>query len=67
MKRYGEKYVLTQDQLDVIAKYMNDEIREKIHFRFAPCEPDFFLREYVKRDPEFEKLLYDEFRIEMEV
>ena len=67
MKRYGEEYVLTQDQLDVIAKYMNDEIREEMHFRFAPCEPDFFLREYVKRDPEFEKLLYDEFGIEMEV
>ena len=67
MKRYGEEYVLTQDQLDVIAKYMNDEIREDLHFRFAPCEPDSFLREYVKRDPEFEKLLYDEFRIEMEV
>ena len=67
MKRYGEEYVLTQDQLDVIAKYMNDEIREEIHFMFAPCEPDFFLREYVKRDYEFEKLLYDEFGIEMEV
>ena len=31
MRRYGEDYTLTQEDLDVIANYMNDEIRESIH------------------------------------
>lgn len=66
MLRYGRKFKLTQELMNVIASYMNDEIREDLHFRLTPCEPDLFLREYVKRDPEFEKLLYNEFGIEME-
>ena len=64
---YGRKFNVTQELMGTIATYMNDDIREDLHFRLAPCEPDLFLREYVKRDPEFEKLLYDEFGIEMEV
>ena len=67
MLRYGWKFNITQELMDIIPTYMNDDIREDLHFRLAPCEPDLFLREYVKRDPEFEKLLYDEFGIEMEV
>lgn len=67
MLRYGRKFNITQELMDTIATYMNDDIREDLHFRLAPCESDLFLREYVKRDPEFEKLLYDEFGIEMEV
>ena len=67
MLRYGRKFNITQELMDIIATYMNDDIREDLHFRLAPCEPDLFLSEYVKRDPEFEKLLYDEFGIEMEV
>ena len=67
MLRYGRKFNITQELMDIIATYMNDDIREDLHFRLAPCEPDLFLRESVKRDPEFEKLLYDEFGIEMEV
>lgn len=67
MLRYGRKFNITQELMDIIATYMNDDIREDLHFRLALCEPDLFLREYVKRDPEFEKLLYDEFGIEMEV
>lgn len=64
--RYKEKIKLSQNLLDVIATYMKDDIREEIHFRFASCEPEFFLREYIKRDSEFEELLYKEFGIEME-
>ena len=67
MKLHGESFILKQDLMDTIASYMDDDIREDLHFRIAPCSPDLFLREYVKRDPEFEKLLYDEFGIEMEV
>lgn len=67
MLRYGRKFNITQELMDTVATYMDDDIREDIHAEFAPCEPDLFLREYVERDPEFEKLLYDEFGIEMEV
>ena len=65
MLRFGEKYKATQNDMDNIANYMNDEIREEVHFKFTSCEPELFLREYVKRDPGFVKLLHDEFGIEM--
>ena len=67
MLRYGRKFNITQELMDTIAAYMNDDIREDLHFKLAPCKPDLSLREYVKRDPNFEKFLYDEFGIEMEV
>lgn len=66
MKRYGESFILKQDLMDTIASYMDDDIREDLHFRIAPCSPDLFLREYTKRDPGFVDLLKSEFSIEME-
>ena len=62
MLRYGRKFNITQELMGTIATYMNDDIREDLHFKLAPCKPDLFLR-----DPNFEKFLYDEFGIEMEV
>lgn len=67
MKRYGESFILKQDLMDTIASYMDDDIREDLHFRIAPCSPDLFLREYIKRDPDFVDLLKSEFSIEMEL
>lgn len=58
--------VLSEQVLNDIAIYMNDNIREELHFRLAPCEPDLFLREYVKRNPAFAELLKTEFGIEVE-
>ena len=63
MRRYGKDFILTQEVLGVIATYMDDGIRESLHYELAPCEPEFFLGEYLKRDPEFEELLYSEFGI----
>lgn len=63
MLRYGKDFILTQEVLDVIAIYMDDDIRENLHCEIAPCEPEFFLKEYLKRDPGFKKLLHDEFGI----
>lgn len=65
MTRYGEEYTLAQEDLDVIATYMNDEIRENLHFDMAPCSPEDFLKAYVERVPEFEELLKSEFSIEL--
>ena len=50
MTRYGEKETLTQELLDNIATYMNDDIRGDLAFELAPCTPEMFLREYVKQD-----------------
>ena len=58
-------FELSQDELDVIATYMDDDIRESGAFDFAPCTPNQFLREYVSRDIHFEELLKSEFGIEM--
>ena len=47
MTRYGEEYKLNTEEMENIATYMNDEIREDLHFEMAPCEPEEFLRAYV--------------------
>ena len=66
MKRYGKNYILTQDLLNEIATYMNDEVRENLHLEIASCTPELFLKEYIKRDAGFKNLLVSEFGIEME-
>ena len=66
MLRYGEKFNLDKNLLDALVTYMNDDIREDVHFDLAPCSEEEFLDAYVKRDTEFEKLLHEEFGIEME-
>ena len=52
---------ITQDDMDNIATYMDDEIRERLHSELAPCEPEEFLAAYLEKDPEFEELLGREF------
>lgn len=65
MKRFSEDFELTQELLDDIAVYMNDEIREKLHFSIAPCKPEDFLKAYISEDPAFEDILKAEFSIEL--
>lgn len=65
MKKYGENFELTQELMDTIASYMDDEKREQVHFELAPCDPEEFLKRYLELDPDFEGLLNDEFRIEI--
>ena len=65
MTRYGQKVKLDQELLDVIATYMDDDIRENIAFELAPCSPDEFLMEYTKHDSKFVDLLKSEFSIEL--
>lgn len=66
MKRYGKDYKLTKNLMSTIAVYMEDEIREKVHFELAPCEPEEFLRRYLELNPEFEGVLKTEFSIELD-
>lgn len=65
-RRYGEKTEISQNLMDTIAVYMNDDIREVVHFDLAPCSTEEFLAEYIRRDPSFEELLQTEFSVEME-
>lgn len=54
--------MMTQEMMNNITTYMDDEIREQLHNELAPCEPDEFLKEYVKHDPEMSDLLANEFK-----
>lgn len=62
MKRLNE---VTQRELDIIAEYMDDCVREYVEFHFSPCTPEKFLREYIKREPSFEDVLRNEFSVEV--
>ena len=55
---------ITQDLLDEIATYMNDDIRESMHGDYD--DPEEFLKAYVKKDPDFKEILETEFHIECE-
>lgn len=52
--------------METISTYMDDDIRESLHFDLAPCSNEKFLVEYCKSDPDFSSLLWSEFRIDME-
>ena len=45
---------ITNNTMEAIASYMNDEIREKVHFELAPCSNEAFIRHYCEYDTDFE-------------
>ena len=57
--------LITNDEMELLTSYMNDEIREEVHFKFAPCSNELFLREYLKRDSESLKGIMAEIGIEV--
>lgn len=59
MTIYGR--AITNEDMQNIAGYMIDEIREELHGKLAPCSNEKFLREYIKRDPEILEILRNEF------
>lgn len=56
---------VTYSDMDIIAEYMDDCLREDVEFHFSPCTPGEFLREYIKREPSFEDVLRNEFSVEV--
>lgn len=56
---------ISQKTMDAIAVFMDDEIREKVHYELAPCEPEEFLERYLELDPDFANVLKSEFSIDM--
>lgn len=65
MTRYGEEFIITDRLMEEIVSYMDDNIREKVHFEFAPCTHEEFLRRYIVLDPEYEDTLKSEFGLEV--
>jgi len=65
MKRYGEEFKLTEDFLNDIAVYMDNDKREQVHFEIAPCDPEEFLKRYLEIDSDFEGVLRSEFSIKL--
>lgn len=51
--------MISKEQMDIIATYMDDEIRERLHSEMAPCEPEDFLRAYIEEDPELKDILIE--------
>ena len=60
------EFDVTQELMNTISSYMDDEIREQVHGELAPCEPEEFLRGYLELDPEFLELLESFFGIGMD-
>ena len=54
---------ISNELMENISTYMDDNIREELHFKLAPCSNRTFLEEYCERDPEFTELLKKEFDI----
>lgn len=50
---------ITDAELGTLSTYMNDEIRESVHFDMTPCTANEFLEEYLNRDPLFMKIVKD--------
>ena len=56
---------IDQKLMDAIATYMDNETREKVHLKLAPCSPKEFLKRYLELDADFAELLNDEFGIDL--
>ena len=52
---------IDDSMMELLASYMNDDIRESLHRDLAPCTHDEFITAYIARDPEFETFLCSEF------
>lgn len=62
MTIYGRK--ITDDDMETIGSYMNDDIREELHAKIAGCTAEEFISAYLERDPDFITLLENEFRFD---
>jgi hypothetical protein len=50
---------------NAIVNLMDDEIREAVHNKFAPCSEEEFLKRYVELDSDFKQVLKSEFSMEL--
>ena len=52
---------ITDEQMKIIVMFMNDNIREEVYNKFAPCSNEKFFEEYIKRDRGIIDFLLSEF------
>jgi hypothetical protein len=60
------KRIIDSELMETISTYMDNDIRESLHFNLAPCSNEDFFKAYCKANPDFSILLWSEFRIDME-
>ena len=65
MRNKGTNVAISDKTMQAISYLMDTEKREQIHMRYAPCKRMEFLQHYCEIDPEFEKVLRDEFSLEI--
>lgn len=58
------KNYVTNEMMEAISTYMDDEKRELIHNEISPCTNVEFLKKYLEIDPGFSELLETEFSVE---
>ena len=58
-------YMIDSGEMNNIATYMRDDIRERVYFELAPCSNEELLIRYLQYDPDFETILKAEFSIEL--
>lgn len=63
MKVFGR--AITDDDMRNIAEYMDDDIRENLHIRLAPCSHEEFISAYLEEDKKLLEVLVNEFDFEM--
>lgn len=56
---------VTNEEMNDIALYMDDGLREAIHSELAPCTNEEFIIAYCNANPAFEDCLNDLFNIEL--
>ena len=54
---------ITEKILENVSYYMDNDIREQVHFELAPYKPVEFLKRYIELDPRFKNVLKLEFNI----
>lgn len=63
-EKEGKAYHFTdENEWYYITEMMDDEKRERVHCKMAPCTNEEFMIAYLAEDPDFESLLWTEFRI----
>ena len=69
LRNAGNKELIELDKplLDDMVDYMDDNIRENLHVKLAPCTPEKFLEEYLKKDGSFKDFLLMEFAVDVEI
>lgn len=57
--------MIDNKMMEILQLFMDDEIREECHFKYAPCSNEYFIKKYMEKDTEFERLVVEECGIDV--